>query len=120
MTELFEMLCPTYMAYGMTWEQYWFGDPWMVRDYQDAYILKRRMHNEDMWVQGFYNYTAFQAVLATAFGKTRVKYVEKPYDIFPKTEMEKKQEKVETKRKLIKFLNSLIPKKQGDGQDGKP
>lgn len=117
------MLCPTYLSYGMTWEEYWFGDPWMARAFHDAFVLKRRMRNEDLWLQGLYNYTAFQAIINTAFGKKRDKYVDKPFDVFPKTKAEKEQEKIRERNKLIRFLNAMLAKSKkskGVEQDGKP
>lgn len=106
-----------YISYGMTWKQFWYGDPWMVKDYRDAYILKRRTENENLWLQGAYIYNAFQAVIATAFGKQREKYVEKPFDIFPKTEAEKHQERVNERNRIIRYLNSWLTKsKELDGK----
>ena len=99
-------MCPLYLVYGMTWEQYWFGDPWMVKHFREAHLLKRKMKNEEMWIQGLYNYHGFGAVIATAFGKRREEYVKKPFNIFPKTEVEKKEEEREKKHKLINFLSS--------------
>ena len=106
-TEIFEKLCPVYIVYGMTWEQFWFGDPYMAKAYREAYMLKRKVSNEEAWIAGLYNYNGFGAVLSTAFSKREQKYVEKPFDIFPKTEEEKKMEARQEKRKLIAFLSSL-------------
>lgn len=96
-----------YIVYGMTWEQFWFGDPWMAHDYREAHLLKRKMRNEEMWIQGMYNYNAVGAVVATAFGKKREEYVKKPFNIFPKTEIEKREEKREKRRKLIEYLSAF-------------
>jgi hypothetical protein len=111
------------MLYGMTYEQYWFGDPWMARAYAQYYLLKRRARNEEMWLQGIYNANAFQTVLGNAFGKQKLKYFEKPLDIFEKTEAEKEQEAREERQKLINWLNGLkksADKKQGVDRNGKP
>lgn len=105
---MFEYLCPVYMSYGMTYEQYWYGDPNMVKAFRDAFTLQRRMRNEDMWIQGMYIYKALEAVIGTAFGKNRIKYVEEPFDIFPKTDLEKEQENEKERQKLIDYLNSWI------------
>ena len=96
------------MSYGMTYEQYWYGDPNMVKAFRDAFTLQRRMRNEDMWIQGMYIYKALEAVIGTAFGKNRIKYVEEPFDIFPKTDLEKEQENEKERQKLIDYLNSWI------------
>lgn len=95
-----------YIVYGMTYEQFWFGDPYMAKAYREAHLLKRRMRNEELWLSGLYNYNGFGAVIATAFGKRSQQYVEKPFDIFQKTALEKKEEERQKKRKLIAFLSS--------------
>ena len=124
-TEICEELCPIFIAYGMTYEQYWFGNPWMTRAYAQAYLLKRKIENENMWIQGAYITNAFGTVLSNAFGKKKVEYLKKPLDIFPKTEAEKQAEIREGRRKLIEWLNnvkkaSIKKKNTGSGQDGKP
>ena len=106
-TEIFTDICPTYMAYGMTYEQFWEGDPWMTRTFEQAYLLKRKIENENMWILGGYIANAFGTVLGNAFGKKKQAYLEKPLDIFPKTESEKKAEIREEKRKLINWLNGM-------------
>ena len=119
-------MCPVYIAYGMTYEQFWYGDPWMCRAYAQAYLLKRKVDNENAWILGAYTANAFGTVLATAFSKNKkAKYLEKPLDIFPKTEAEKQAELREERRKLITWLNgwkkSAAKKKNtGSGSDGKP
>ena len=91
----------------MTYEQYWEGDPWMVRAYAQAYLLKRKIDNENMWIMGSYVTSALNSVIGTAFGKRRVNYIEKPIEFFPKTDMEKNAEIKEEKRKLIAWLNGF-------------
>ena len=111
------------MLYGMTYEQFWFGDPWMARAYAQAYLLKRRAMNEELWLEGIYMTDAFQVVLGNAFGKKKLKYLEKPLDIFEKTEAEKEQEVRTERQKLINWLNRLkksADRKQGVDSDGKP
>ena len=111
------------MVYGMTYEQYWFGDPWMVRAYAQAYLLKRRVRNEELWLEGVYMVHALQTVIGTAFGKQKVKYLDKPLDIFEKTEAEKEREKRVERQKLINWLDRLkksADAKQGVDKHGKP
>lgn len=96
----------------MTWEQYWFGDPWIARDYANAYILRRRAENEKLWLEGVYFNHALASVIGTAFGKKKIKYLEAPLDIFPKTEAEKEQEKREKRNQLIQMLNAMLHRKK--------
>ena len=113
------------MVYGMTYNQYWYGDPWMVRAYAQAYLLKRKLENENYWILGSYMANAFSSVLASAFGKRKVNYLEKPLDLFPKTEREKKEEIRAERMKLVTWLNGLkraadMKDKHGSDSDGEP
>lgn len=56
--EICEKLCPDYMAMGMTWDEYWYGDPWMAKAVRQAYAMKRKQVNYDLWLQGLYVYEA--------------------------------------------------------------
>lgn len=120
------MLCPTYMVYGMTYEQYWYGDPWMVRYYEDAYLLKRKVRNEELWLQGLYIYRAVHAVVASALGNRSEKYINNPIDFLPKTKAEKKRDQYQKRQKVINFFDSLLVKNKekksdkGVNEDGKP
>ena len=109
------------MTYGMTYDQFWEGDPWMVRAYAQAYLLQRRVSNEEMWLQGVYFASALQSVIGTAFGKQRIKYFEKPLEIYEKTQAEKDQEVRNERQKLINWLNQWrhsTDKKQGVDKHG--
>ena len=48
---------------------------------------------------------ALSAVIGSAFGKKQVKYIDKPLDIFEKTQAEKDQEIRAERQKLIEYLN---------------
>ena len=107
----------------MTYDEFWFGDPWMARAYAQYYLLKRRQMNEELWLEGIYVANAFQTVLGNAFGKQKLKYLEKPLDLFEKTEAEKEQEVRSERQKLINFLDMMkqsADRKQGVDKHGKP
>ena len=104
---MFEDYCPIYLNYGMTYEQYWCGDPWMARAYAQAYLLKRRLDNENAWLTGLYMTKAVNTAIANAFGNKQAKYFDKPLDIFPKTAAEKKAEIREERNKLANWLSKM-------------
>lgn len=109
MSEVFERLCPYYMMYGMTYEQYWYGDPWQMKPYREAHMLRNRHENEIAWVHGLYFCNALGVVLSNAFSKKGTppkKYFEEPLDIFPKTEAEEKAAEEEKQNKLIAGLGA--------------
>lgn len=58
LTKLFEHECPYYMSYGMSFDEYWYGDAYLVKFYRDAYKLKIRYDDVFMWKQGMYIYEA--------------------------------------------------------------
>ena len=124
-TEIFTELCPMFIAYGMTYEQYWYGDPWMTRAYAQAYLNRRKIENENAWIQGAYFANAISVALSNSFGKKHIDYLKKPLDIFPKTESEKQMEIREERKKIIAWLNGMKKaarkkKNTGSDQDGKP
>lgn len=107
----------------MTYEQYWHGDPWLVRAYAQAYLLRRKVDNEQAWIQGAYIANAVTVAIANTFGKKKTDYLKKPLEIFPKTESEKKQEIREEKKRIIAWLNKIAKsskqkKTTGSDQNG--
>lgn len=119
-TQVFEELCPVYIMYGMTYEQFWHGDPWMVRAYAQGYLLKRKAKNEELWLQGIYMIHALNASVGSMFNKTKIKYVEKPLDIFEKTQAEKNAEVRKERRKAIEALSRFanLFRKSADDKTG--
>lgn len=75
LTKLFEHECPYYMSYGMSYDDYWYGDAYLVDFYRDAYKLKIRYDDVFMWKQGMYIYEALCDVspILHAFSKKGTK-----------------------------------------------
>ena len=97
----FEKMCPIYMSYGMSYDEFWYKSPYRTKYYLDSYKRKIKQQDEYMWMQGMYIYEALCKVspILHAFSKKGTKplpYSEKPYlynsDDF-KTQEEKEQEK---------------------------
>ena len=66
------------MAIGMTYEQYWYGDPLMVRAYYKAEQLRQKKANESAWLQGVYFQYALDSVVGNMFRKSGDKLTEYP------------------------------------------
>lgn len=96
----FEKMCPIYMSYGMSYDEFWYKSPYRAKYYLDSYKRKVKQQDEYMWMQGMYIYEALCKVspILHAFSKKGTKplpYSEKPYlynDSNFKTEQEKEQE----------------------------
>ena len=99
-TEIFEECFPFYLAIGMSYAEYWEGDPKLTQYYRKAYQIKQEEINNNAWLQGMYIYDAVSTALHNAlrgFGKNKppVKdYAKQPYEMKNKvkTEAEKAKE----------------------------
>lgn len=107
----------------MSYEQYWDGPPSIARAYRKAHRLKREMENEQAWLQGMYFYDAVAVSLSNAFrakGGKKLNYMERPFDIFPLTEKEKKRREKAEYAKMQQAMEAMIRQqrmeksKQGD------
>ena len=110
------------MAMGMSYTEFWDEPPFLAVAYRKAYRLKREIENEQAWLQGLYVYDAFAVCMANAFskrGSKRQNYFERPIDIFPLTEREKKEREQAEFAKMQAAMENMIQeqrrkKKQGD------
>lgn len=55
--------CPRYMAMGVPYDEYWYGDYSKLPYYRKAYALKRKEHNFDAWLQGVYILRAIGSII---------------------------------------------------------
>ena len=102
--------------YGMTYKQYWYGDPRMVKHFREAYKLKLKERNEEMWRQGLYFLDALNVALRNNInlsGKAikPLQYMSEPIRLFPLTEEEKEakaeKERDNAEEQLRLFKNAM-------------
>lgn len=87
--------CPYYISLGMTYYDYWDGDPAMCAAYRKADELKRKRENFNLWLQGAYIYEVISdlAPSIAPFSKGKVKpYRKEVIPILP-SEIEEYQER---------------------------
>jgi len=102
---------------GMTYAQYWDEPCYLAVTYRKAYKLKREIDNEQAWLQGLYVYNAFAVCLINMFSKRGAKkhnYVEKPIDIYPLTEVQKKKREEEEYAKMQQAMEAMMRKQRRD------
>ena len=100
---------------GMSYEQYWGQSPYLAVAYRKAYRLRRETENEQAWLQGLYVFDAFAVCMANAFSKPgtkKQKYIERPIDIFPLTEREKKRREDEENAKMQAAMEVMAEKQR--------
>lgn len=78
---------PSYMAMGMTYDEFWHGPAWLAQAYRQATEEKRRQEEWSRWRQAAYFYHALldvAPVMRASFSKQKVepgKYPEEPWPI---------------------------------------
>lgn len=108
--EQLDRLCEYYMSIGVPYDVFWHGDYCCLKYYEAVYMKKRKIHNEEMWMMGMYNYVAHATTLSNAFkskGQNPSEYLKQPMDFFPKTEEEEKEEAERMKQQIISNLNRI-------------
>lgn len=103
-TQIFEEVCPYYMSIGMTYDEFWYKESQRVKYYRDSHILKNKSRNQELWLQGKY---FIHSIAVALDSKGKSKYPEKPFDIYPKTEAEKKADIEKERRKVIDYFTQL-------------
>lgn len=96
----------------MTYEQYWYDDPYLVRVYKRAYDIKKQEQNQILWLQGLYNFNAFATVIgnfgaAMAGKKGDASYLKEPLDIFPKTLSDQEIKAQKERQKIIDYFTEM-------------
>lgn len=103
---------PYYLAIGMTHEQFWLDDVWLVDIFRKAHRYKVEMRNQELYMQGLYNFKGFGAVIsnfAQSFSKKKHSaegYLKEPIRITPMTEKEKRRKELADINALRKQLNA--------------
>ena len=121
----FETACPYYMSYGMTYDQFWYGDVCAHKAYKEAAKLKMLRENEQAHMQGAYIYEALAAVAPLFRGMKPSKpqpYRKEPYDIFPedarRREEEEEKNRYERIRDKVAAFAKAFNEKRNNNKDG--
>lgn len=120
------------MMYGMSYDEFWNGDPWLAVYYREAYRIRRKEENYRDYLQGAYIYNALSIALGNAFRRRGSKVMnyfdEEPFQIFPLTKEEKAAKLEKEKRAMEEQMLQLMAQQhakmkssqeQQDGTTGK-
>lgn len=80
LSERLDKLCEYYMAMGVSFEEFWYGDYCRLKFYEQAYYNKLKKRDYDAWIQGAYFYHAVTVALARGFGgDKKAEYPKQPF-----------------------------------------
>ena len=101
-----EQLCDYALSIGMSYNEYWYGDPHILVNYVHAEEIRQKRKNNEMWIQGAYIYEAIGnlAPILNAFSKDNRA---KPYRKQPIALTEKEQEEQRIGR-INNFVDNLM------------
>lgn len=94
-SEIFDELFPSFLAMGMSAEEYWEGDNTLPLFYRKAYKLKVKNEREEKnffaWLQGRYIADAISTCFSRGASYPKEPYELESKDLKPKTEAEEKE-----------------------------
>lgn len=94
LTDWLEKLCEYYMAMGVSFEEFWYGDYCRLKFYEQAYFNRLKKRDYDLWLEGAYFYQAISVALARGFGgDKRAEYPKQPFG-YEKPEEQMSQEEL--------------------------
>lgn len=93
---------------GMSEEQFWRSNPAIIEVWEEAWKLKEKRKNElaYMWV-GNYGISALQCAIDHCLNgrKAKAEYLDKPLQLFDKTEKEKKEDQKKALDVFVAWAN---------------
>ena len=101
----FERACPTYMLWGMSYEQIWDGDVSAHKMFREAAKLRKKQVNEDAWLQAAYIYEAMCATASLFRGmkpSRPQKFRDAPFDIFEEDRKRREEEEARAKYEAMR------------------
>ena len=113
--EYFEEACPYFMAIGMTYDEFCYKTPKLVKYFLKAHEIRQKQDNEKIWLQGYYNYIALCCVspVLHAFAKKGTKPIDYPTQPLSLSKEENEQKEQEARnRRILKMREKLIAMSQ--------
>ena len=107
---------------GMTYEQFWDGDPYIATYYRRKLEIEDFRNTELAWLNGYYDFIAVSTALSNAFrgkGKKAIDYPKAP-ERKAETKIEKQAKRKKALNDSIAFLESMTAQKRegnGNGRD---
>lgn len=103
--DIFHEAFPHYLMMGMTSAEYWDGESWLVRDFREAYRMRKeqeyRERDELAWSNGAYLRQALQSVYLMVNGFVPKGIQAEPYPDKPHYLQEEERKREEARQKTL-------------------
>lgn len=99
----------------MTYEQYWYDDPLMVRAFYKADKIRQERQDSEAWLQGLYILKALDATVGNLFrkqGTEPAEYPDRPFSTEQSEEITEDQEAILAEA----YMNNLVRVGKGWGK----
>lgn len=97
------------LSLGMTFDQYWYEDPYLINAYVKAESIRQKKKNTELWLNGAYIYQAIGCLVPVLnpFSKEhRAKpYLKRP---IPITEEEKAELEREKYERFVEYMHKRV------------
>ena len=122
-SDYFREAFPLYLATGMSYEEFWEKESWLVKSYREAQKIKRDEINYSAWLHGIYVLDALHTgipVVLNGIAKSRIelpKYPETPLDLMEKNKEEQEKKQMELQKAkmhaMVEAFNATFRRKHG-------
>lgn len=92
----------------MTYEQYWYGDALLVRDYVWSDTYRRKRENHSLWLAGLYIRDAINSSIGNAFIKDGTPPMEYPMWPYPLDEEDEEKQAEAKEKKALEEAEKFI------------
>lgn len=103
-TECFEKQCPIFMSYGLSYDDFWYGDLYKAYFCLKAHKEKLKQKDMELWEQGMYIYEAILqcSPILHPFSKAKepLPYTEKPHHLYAQQLSEEERAKEQENERL--------------------
>ena len=99
------------MNWGMSYDEFWHGEPGRINYYKKAYDIRKEIRNNELWLQGLYIYKALMATSGYTFGMKNdpPKYYEEPLAITDDEKKFREERKLEREKKeALAFMQNAM------------
>ena len=88
---------------GMTYDQFWYGEPQIAKFYREAQNIRNRKRNQEFWLEGIYMAEALSATVGNMFSKgAKHQYPAEPIPITEAEQQERREREQKARMEKIK------------------